>query len=73
MSRDARGRFLPGYDPDRHRLTRRDRRRGYRVMLGGGRNGQLSPQTIQWVAHKVQRHYRHPRGKPQCVSTLTTK
>ena len=65
MSCDARGRFLPGYDPDRHRLTRRDRRRGYRVMLGGGRNGQLLPHIIEAIAHKVQRYYRHEGGLRQ--------
>lgn len=66
MSRDARGRFLPGYDPDRHRLTRRDRKRGYRVTMGGGRDGQLSAAAIRAIAHKVSRYYRHPREKKQC-------
>ncbi len=59
--RDQRGRFLPGYDPDRHRLTRKDRRRGYRITMGGGRNGQLTLAQIQWVAHQVQRYYRQGR------------
>lgn len=68
MSRDPRGRFLPGYDPDRHRLTRRDRRRGYRITMGGGRNGQLTLAQIEWVAHKVQRYYRHPVRNKQCES-----
>jgi hypothetical protein len=57
MSRDQRGRFLPGFDPDRHRLTRRERQRGYRVMKGGGRNGQLTPAVIESIAHKVQRYF----------------
>jgi hypothetical protein len=63
--RDERGRFLPGHDPDRHRLTRKDRRRGYRIVLGGGRNGQLTPAQIRWVAIKVQKHYRRKEGPCQ--------
>ncbi len=71
--RDKRGRFLSGFDPDRHRLTRKDRRRGYLVTMGGGRNGQLPPYVVQFIACKVQRYYRHNRREKPCVSMLTTK
>lgn len=59
--RDARGRFLSGHDPDRHRLTRGERRLGYFVAITGGRKRSLPPSTITWVRRKVQQFYRHKR------------
>lgn len=56
--RDAQGRFLPGYDPGRHRLTRTERRRGYRTLMSGGRNGKLGAAVLAWAWRKVRKHYR---------------
>ncbi len=57
--RDARGRFLPGPDPDRHILTRRERRKGYHNASLYGEN----PWICAWVWRKVRAYYRAKRRK----------
>ncbi len=54
--RDARGRFLPGPDPDRHELTRAERRRGYRNAVAAPRTGGRTndPVVPAWVCGKVR-------------------
>jgi hypothetical protein len=58
--RDARGRFLAGPDPDRHPLTRAERRRGYRNAVRSPRPGSPcdNPRVLAWVCRKVRGHYR---------------
>ncbi len=63
--RDARGRFLRGPDPDRHELTRAERRRGYRNAVVSPRRG--SPcgddvRVLAWVWRKVRSYYRRQAG-----------
>lgn len=55
--RDAQGRFTAGPDPDRHRLTRAERRRGYRTLMAGGRSGDLDPKRLAWAWRKVRKYY----------------
>jgi hypothetical protein len=66
--RDERGRFLAGYDPDRHELTRRERRRGYQTTMLGGRANQLTIHQVAFIWRMVRAYYRAKsrgaRGKP---------
>ena len=58
--RDARGRFLPGPDPDRHELTRAERRRGYAhatERLGSG-----DARVYAWLYRRVRSYYRARRN-----------
>ena len=61
--RDARGRFLRGPDPDRHQLTRAERRRGYRNAVASPRPGGRcdDPRVLAWVWRKVRGYYRAGR------------
>ena len=61
--RDARGRFLRGPDPDRHQLTRAERRRGYRNAIRSPRAGGPcdDPRVLAWVWRKVRGYYRAGR------------
>ena len=56
--RDARGRFLPGPDPDRHILTRDEKRKGYLLAT------QFYPmpsRTRAWLRSKIRRYYQNHR------------
>ena len=56
--RDARGRFLPGYDPDRHILSKAERQKGYRLAT------QFYPmpsRTRAWLRKKITRYYQSRR------------
>ena len=61
--RDSRGRFLPGPDPDRHALTRAERRRGYRNAVVSPRAGSKTddPRVLAWVWRRVRGYYRARR------------
>jgi hypothetical protein len=52
--RDERGRFLPGPDRDRHRLTRAERRRGYRNGLATTAD---NVHVYAWLFRRVRRYY----------------
>ena len=52
--RDAKGRFLPGPDPDRHVLTRSDRQKGFWVAT---RFVQMPSRTRAWLRTKIRRYY----------------
>jgi hypothetical protein len=60
MSRDARGRFLPGPDPDRHYLTRIDARKGYMVAV---LMGKLPSRLRCWLRNKIRFYYRYRPGR----------
>ena len=62
--RDARGRFHPGPDPDRHELTRAELRRGYRNAVVSPRAGGScdDARVLAWVWRRVRGYYR--RGTP---------
>ncbi len=62
--RDARGRFLPGPDPDRHELTREERRRGYRNAVADPRAGGPcdDARVLAWVWRRVRSYYRRRVG-----------
>ena len=52
MARNAQGRFLPGFDADRHFLTKRDRQNGYaRAVLLGKKPSRLRA----WLRHSRSR------------------
>jgi hypothetical protein len=56
--RDARGRFLPGPDPDRHQFTVQERLKGYLLAT------QFYPmpsRTRAWLRNKIYRYYRERR------------
>jgi len=61
MARDAGGKFLPGPDPDRHQLTRRERRKGYRAarrkceQIGDGWGASA------WFYYRIRGWYRARR------------
>jgi hypothetical protein len=61
--RDAKGRFLPGPDPDRHPLTRAERRRGYRNAVVSPRPGGPcdNARVLAWVFRRVRGYYRQTR------------
>jgi hypothetical protein len=52
--RDARGRFLPGPDPDRHPLNQRDRRKGYFIATQMAR---MPSRVHAWLRSKIRRYY----------------
>jgi len=58
MARDAKGRFLPGPDEDRHFLTKLDCRKGYQaaVLLG-----KLPSRLRVWLGWKIKYYYRGKR------------
>jgi hypothetical protein len=51
--RDAKGRFLPGPDPDRHILTRAERQKGYFWAM----NGKMASRTRAWLRKKIRGYY----------------
>ncbi len=57
MSRDSRGRFLPGPDPDRHALTREERSRGGRTTFH--KLMMEAPWMLKWLQRRIDR----TRGK----------
>jgi hypothetical protein len=57
--RDARGRFLPGQDPDRHFLTRADCKKGYLIAT---LLAKMPSRTRAWLRSKIRRYYRARRG-----------
>jgi hypothetical protein len=61
--RDAKGRFLPGPDHDRHELTREERQRGYRNAVVEPRPGGRcdDPHVLAWVWRRVRGYYRAGR------------
>jgi hypothetical protein len=58
MARDSKGRFLPGPDPDRHILTRRDRQKGYFLAT---RYYKMPSRTRAWLWKKIRRYYVNKR------------
>jgi hypothetical protein len=55
---DARGRWLPGPDPDRHRLTRREQQRGYANAM---KRVQESWNSLAWLYYRFRACYRRQR------------
>jgi hypothetical protein len=55
---DAPGRWLPGPDPDRHRLTRREQQRGYRNAM---KPLQESWNLHAWLYYRFRGCYRRQR------------
>jgi hypothetical protein len=56
--RDARGRFLPGPDPDRHQFTRRERQKGYFLATQFYR---MPSRVRAWLRSKITRYYQQRR------------
>lgn len=56
--RDAKGRFLPGPDPDRHLLTRAERQKGYLLAT---RFYKMPSRTRAWLRSKIRRYYQARR------------
>lgn len=52
--RDSKGRFMPGFDPDRHKLTLEDCKKGYFNTAWG-----TIPNMRQWrwIMRKIARYY----------------
>jgi hypothetical protein len=59
VARDAKGKFLPGFDPRRHRFTKEEQRRGYQTAM----TQQPDWDLLGWVYRKVRGHYRAVAGK----------
>jgi hypothetical protein len=51
--RDAKGRFLPGPDDDRHILTRAERQKGFFYAM----NGKMPSRTRAWLRKKIRGQY----------------
>jgi len=64
--RDAKGRFLPGPDPDRHALSQAERRKGFWVATGYWFEGRpvtkMPSRTRAWLRNKIKAYY---RGRPR--------
>lgn len=60
MARDSKGRFLSGYDKDRHLLTTEERRKGYLRATTDMEEGEPcdDPEVCAWVYRKVRSYYR---------------
>jgi hypothetical protein len=52
--RDAKGRFLPGYDPDRHILSRTERQKGYEIAT---QFAKMPSRVRAWLRKKIRRYY----------------
>ena len=52
--RDAKGRFLPGPDTDRHILTRAERQKGYLLATQFYR---MPSRTRAWLRNKIRGYY----------------
>lgn len=52
--RDARGRFLPGPDPDRHFLTKLDCQKGFMVAT---QMKKMPSRLRAWLRKKITRYY----------------
>jgi hypothetical protein len=66
MARDARGRWLPNYDPEsedqldgRHLLTRHDRQKGYQAAA---LMGKLPSRLRAWLRSKIRFYYLRRRA-----------
>jgi hypothetical protein len=57
--RASHGRFLPGYDPDRHVLTLRDRQKGYLLAT---QFYKMPSRTRAWLRNKIKRYYQHRKN-----------
>ncbi len=53
MSRDGKGRFLPGPDADRHRLTRAERSRGGKTTFN--KLMMETPWMLKWFQRRIDR------------------
>jgi hypothetical protein len=56
--RDEKGRWLPGPDRDRHRLTRREQRRGYQRAMA---KAQQDWDLHALLYHRIRGYYRRCR------------
>jgi hypothetical protein len=61
MARDAQGRWLPGPDPDRHTLTRAERRKGYQAALRKCHAMDDGWGAGAWLYYRVRGWYRARR------------
>ena len=55
MARDARGRFLPGPDADRHPLSRLDRSNGFAAAL----RARMPSRVRAWLRWKIKHSCRN--------------
>jgi hypothetical protein len=53
--RDAKGRFLPGPDPDRHVLSKAERQKGYLLAT---RFYRMPSRVRAWLRNKIRSYYR---------------
>jgi hypothetical protein len=53
---DARGRFLPGPDPDRHAFSQAERRKGYLLAT---RFYRMPSRVRAWLRNKIRTYYRN--------------
>jgi hypothetical protein len=58
--RDAKGRFLPGPDPDRHRLTRAEKQKGFVIATEVAK---MPSRTRAWLWKKIRNYYQARRGR----------
>ena len=66
--REAKGRFLPGPDKDRHVLTRAERRKGYATLMSGRGRRCQDPAALAWAWRKVRSYYRARRGRSESAA-----
>lgn len=52
--RDSKGRFLPGPDPDRHLLTKEEKRKGFWVAM---QFVKMPSRTRAWLRKKIRGYY----------------
>lgn len=63
MARDAKGRFLPGPDGDRHQFTRTEQRAGYARLMLLVRQGRLPSRVAASIRKRLTRYYQNGGGK----------
>jgi hypothetical protein len=68
VMRDAKGRFLSGPDPDRHVLTKAERKRGYVTLMSGRGRRCQDPAALAWAWRKVRAYYRARRRRGDCAA-----
>jgi hypothetical protein len=57
--RDAKGRFLPSPDPDRHILSRAERQKGYEIAT---QLAKMPSRVRAWLRKKIRRYYQSRNG-----------
>jgi hypothetical protein len=57
---DAKGRFLPGPDPDRRRLTPTEKQKGFVIAMEVAK---MPCRTRAWLRKKIRNYYLARRGR----------